>query len=261
MSESITALEERAQILRTLHEPGRPLILCNVYDAATAQIIGKNPISKAIATASYGVAAVQGIEDNDMTLEQNLNGLRMILRVAVEFGKPVTVDLQDGYGDRLEQAIESIIDLGAVGCNIEDFNRGTGRLYTLEEATDRVRRTLDTAAKKGVKSFALNARTDVLKGDGSIQDVIQRGEAFLAAGATTVFVLAGSKRGGLSRGEIVQLVQALNGRINVLMGIGPGFLTVPELREIGVARISVGPGLYRKAMETFSEASNSLLTA
>jgi 2-methylisocitrate lyase-like PEP mutase family enzyme len=261
MSDSTTDQEERAQLLRTLHEPGRPLILCNVYDAATAQIIGKNPISKAIATASYGVAAAQGVEDNDMTLEQNLNGLRSILPVALTSGKPVTVDLQDGYADKLEEAIESIIALGAVGCNLEDFDRTSGCLYSLDEATDRVRRTLETAAKKGVKSFALNARTDVLKYGGTLEDVIQRGEAFLAAGATTVFVLSGSARGGLAREEIVRLVRALDGKVNVLKGIGPGYLTVRELREIGVARISVGPGLYRKAMEAFSEAANSLLTA
>jgi 2-methylisocitrate lyase-like PEP mutase family enzyme len=261
MTDTSSDQEERAQLLRALHVPGAPLILCNVYDGATAKIIGENPNCKAIATASYGVAAAQGTEDNDMTLEQNLNGLRAILPVAQKYGKPVTVDLQDGYGHRLEQAIESIIELGAVGCNLEDFDRGSERLFSLEEATARARLVLNTAAKKGVKSFALNARTDILKWGGSIEDAIQRAEAYLEAGATTAFVLGGSKRGGLSRAEIVQLVQALDGKINVLMGLGPGYLTVSELKEIGVARVSVGPGLYRKAMKAYSDAANALVAA
>lgn len=255
------AQNERAQLLRTLHQPARPLILCNVYDAATAHLVASNPACKAIATASYAVAAVQGVEDDSMTLNQNLDGVRKIIPIALEHAKPITIDLQDGYRDQLEYAIEQIVELGAVGCNLEDKNNVTGKLYDIEEATERVRRALAAANKKGVKNFILNARTDVLLMGGSIEDAVKRARAYLDAGATTAFVWGGSKRGGISKDEVVQLTKALNGRLNVKLSIGPGYLTVNELREIGVARISVGPELYKKAMEAFEAAANVLLTA
>ena len=258
---SVETQNDRAQLLRSLHEPGRPLVLCNVYDAATTHLIGSHPASKALATASFAVAATQGTEDDDMTLEQNLVALRTILPVATKYAKPVTVDIQDGYGDEIEHTIESVISMGAVGANLEDFDRRTGKLYSPEEAVSRVRRALKAATEKGVPSFVLNARTDVLLAGGSVEDAIRRGRAFLEAGATTVFVWGGSKRGGISREEVLRLVEGLDGMINVKLNLGPGWLSVNELKKCGVARISLGPGLYHEAMNAFSTAANGLLTA
>lgn len=64
-----------------LHTPGKPLVLTNVYDAATASIVANHPSTKAIATASYAVAAAQGIADEDLTLTRNLATVRSISAV------------------------------------------------------------------------------------------------------------------------------------------------------------------------------------
>ncbi|CAG7976724.1 unnamed protein product [Penicillium olsonii] len=113
-----------------------------------------------------------------------------------------------------------------------------------------------TAAEAGVPDFVVNARTDVLAG-GTVDQAIERGKAFLGAGACTVFVWGPGGR-GVSADEVKMLVAAL-GMVNVKMNLKEGFLGVQEIRELGVARISVGPELWRTAMEAFTEKAKSLL--
>jgi len=62
-------------------KPGEPIILYNVYDAATAHLIASNPTTQAVATASYGCAAAQGLDDDKMMFEQNLAAVRTITPV------------------------------------------------------------------------------------------------------------------------------------------------------------------------------------
>lgn len=82
---------------------------------------------------------------------------------------------------------------------------------------DRIKKVLDTAHSFGIPDFVVNARCDVLVYGGSLREVVNRGQAYLAAGASTVFVWGGSARGGLHREEVVELVEAFDGRLNVLM--------------------------------------------
>jgi 2-methylisocitrate lyase-like PEP mutase family enzyme len=247
-----------AQHFRSLHVPGDPVILANVYDAATARIIISDPHAKAVATASYAIAATYGVDDDDMTLEQNLAAVRKIAAVVVPAGLPLTVDLQDGYGD-VASTLREAIQLGAVGCNLEDVDCKAGKLRSMEDAVGRIKLALQAAAEVGVPQFAVNARTDVLGFGGSVEDAVARGKAYLAAGANTVFVWGGPKGRGVSSEEIKRLVEALEGRLNVKLNIRPGFATVKELKELGVARISVGPELFAKAMTAYKDAASKLL--
>ncbi|KAF2843824.1 carboxyphosphonoenolpyruvate phosphonomutase-like protein [Patellaria atrata CBS 101060] len=256
----MASLNTLAQDLRALHKPGEPLILGNVYDGATASIVTSLPSVKAVATASFAIAATYGLNDNDMTREQNLAGIRKVASVVSKAGVPLTADLQDGY-DNVKETIRLAIEAGAVGCNLEDVNNETEELRAVDDAVSRIKSALEAAAEAGVPDFALNARTDVLGFGGTIDDAIERGNAYLAAGANTVFVWGGPKGRGVAREEIVQLCEAFDGRLNVLKRIAPGFLTVPELKEIGVARISVGPGLYLAGMNAFKEAAEKLLSS
>ncbi|RLL94342.1 hypothetical protein CFD26_102501 [Aspergillus turcosus] len=253
---------------RKLHIPGEPLVLTNVYDAATASIIAEHPSTKAIATASYAIAAAQGIADEKLTLSQNLAAVRSIVAVLKTNGDglpriPLTVDIQDGYDD-VAATIREIIALGAVGCNLEDFDNANNRLRPMPQAVERIQLAMQAAREAGVPDFVINARTDVLlkhdgENGGSIEDAVERGRAYLEAGACTVFVWGGSARGGVSKEEIQRLVEASDGRLNVKMTLQEGYLTVPELKEIRVARISLGPELYRAAMKAFKEKADAVL--
>ncbi|KAJ5833034.1 hypothetical protein N7474_001345 [Penicillium riverlandense] len=256
----------QARHFRALHRPGNPLVLANVYDAATAAVVATNPSAQAIATASYAIAGTHGVEDNSMSKEINLNAVATIIRhvQTIDPTKPITVDIQDGYGStpaELASTIKDLIALGAVGCNLEDNNNATGTLRPFDEAVERVRVAVAAAREAGVPDFAVNARTDLLGDAGAtIDDAIERGKAFLDAGAHTVFIWGPNNR-GVSRDEVRRFSAALNGMVNVKLSFGPGFLTVPELRELGVARISVGPELYRAAMKAFTDLSTQLLAA
>jgi 2-methylisocitrate lyase-like PEP mutase family enzyme len=249
---------ELAVQFRKLHIPGDPLVLGNVYDGATATIIGSTPSAKAIATASYAIAATYGVDDDDLSWEQNLAAIQKIAPAALKAGLPLTVDLQDWYDD-VEDAVREAIRAGAVGCNLEDVNNKTGRMRPIKESTKRIEHAVSAARSAGVPDFAVNARTDTLGHRGSIEDAIKRAKAYLAAGANTAFVWGGAKGRGISTEEIKELVKALDGRLNVMLQMGPGFLSISEVKALGVARISVGPSLYLAAMNAYKAAAKELL--
>ena len=220
-----------------LHKPGNPLVFANVYDILSARAVVALPSSKAIATASYGVARAVGTDDDSMTFEQHIGTIRGIAAVAKEFNKPLSVDIQDAYGNQLEEVVGTIVDLGVAGVNLEDCDKETGKMYSQAEAVTRIKRALSTARHHGMPDFVVNARCDVLVKGGELSEVLERGKAYLAAGATTVFVWGGSKR-GVSRDEVVQMVKEFDGRLNVSLVMAPNKLTVKDLASIGVARIS-----------------------
>ncbi len=247
------ALNDKAKALRKLCKPGDPVILTNVYDAATAAIVAQHSSTRAMATASYAIAATNGIEDNDLSLEDNLIGIRKVAGVASKKDLPLTADLQDGYDD-VATMIKQAIDTGAVGCNIEDVDNKTEKLRSVEDAVSRIKTAMSAAQQVGVPDFCINARTDVLSFGGSIQDAIARGKAYLEAGAVTVFVWGGPSGRGVSGDEAKQLVQGLGGMVNVKMNLRPGYLNAKQLADLGVARVSIGPELYSKAMTGFRDA-------
>jgi 2-methylisocitrate lyase-like PEP mutase family enzyme len=250
-----------ATSFRQIHIPGKPVILTNVYDAVSARAVAALPGTQALATASYAVAASAGISDDDMTLETNLAAVRGISTVAKEYGLPLTVDWQDGYGKRLEEGLQKILDLGVVGVNLEDCDKETQKMLPIEEASQRVKQVLDIAKSRGISDFVVNARTDALIHGGPISDAITRGKAYLAAGATTVFVWGGSDRGGITEREVVELTRAFDGKLNVALKVDSGNLTPKDLAKIGVARMSIGPTLQFKAMRFLSEEAEKVLSS
>ncbi|KIW18510.1 hypothetical protein PV08_02798 [Exophiala spinifera] len=248
---------ELARTLKSYHRPGNPLVLANVHDVFSAKAVAPLSSAKALATASYSVAISAGTSDDGLTLEQNVAAARLIGKVAKEHNKPLTVDLQDGYGERLEEAVRQIIGAGAVGMNLEDYNKETKQFYSVDEAAARVKTAVEVGVKEGIPAFVVNARCDTLVQGGGMEETIERGRQYLAAGATSVFVWGGSKR-GVSRAEVAKLVEAFDGRLNVSLRWTDG-LTVSELAKIGVSRISVGPTIAFLAVAEFERQAQHLL--
>jgi 2-methylisocitrate lyase-like PEP mutase family enzyme len=256
----MTTQNEHAKTLKALHRPGQPLIVTNVWDAITANAVASLPETKALATASYSVAAAAGLEDHHLTHDVNHRAVEAIAKVAAKHNKPLTVDFQDGFGDELESAFRRIVKLGVVGINLEDFGREIDDLYPVDVAQDRIRRVLAIASEEGVPDFVVNARTDALLKGLSIDDAIVRGKAYLEAGAANVFIWGGRERGGTRTEEIEKASKELGGRLNViLVRVMPGGLTVKELSDIGVARISVGPQLMLRTVAAVAEEAKKIL--
>ncbi|PLB33265.1 isocitrate lyase/PEP mutase family protein [Aspergillus candidus] len=247
-----------AKAFKGLHRPNQPVVLANVYDGISAKTVAALPASKAIATASWAIAEAAGVPDEELTLEENIRATRIIATAIKGSGKPLSVDLQDGYGDQLEDAIKQVIGAGAIGANIEDYDNANKRLYSAHDAVNRVKHALAIADALGVPDFVVNARCDALVYGGTIDEVISRGQAFLAAGATSVFVLGPLDQahpGELTREQITKLIQAFEGRVNLV----PGENTTKELAALGVARISVGPDLQMVAMKALKKEAEKFL--
>jgi len=243
-----------AASFKALHQRGNPVLLANVYDIPSAETVASLPSCKALATASAAVARTNGTEDNSMTLDTNLATVRSIVAVAKKFDKPLTVDIQDGYGERLEEAFKALVELGVSGANLEDCEKETQTMIPLTTAVSRVERALAVAKEYGSPDFVLNARCDVLKFGGSLDEVLERSRAYLAAGATTVFVI-----GKVTREDIAKLVEEFDGRVNVGWNPASSF-SIKELAELGVARVSVGPSIHFMTMRTVKEAAEKIMT-
>ncbi|EWC44285.1 hypothetical protein DRE_01111 [Drechslerella stenobrocha 248] len=260
-----STMNSLAKALKALHRPGQPLILTNVHDAPSASAVATNPSTKALATASYAIAASQGIPDENLTLEANLLGIRSVAAGLRNCGyasfKPLSADLQDGY-ENIAETITSAIALGVVGANIEDLQTdpSTGReqLRSVDDAAARIKTALQAAEAAGVPDFVINARTDVLGHGGSIADCVERGKRYLAAGATTVFVW-GARRHVITIEEVKLLADAFEGRLAV-QGPGPTSLGVQELAEAGVARISFGPWFSLRSWKSFGDDASAFLS-
>ncbi|EEY21511.1 conserved hypothetical protein [Verticillium alfalfae VaMs.102] len=260
----MTTSKQLATALKALHKPSSPLILPNIWDYASLKAVlslnGSDTVSgpvKAIATASWAVAESQGIKDEDLTFEQNMAAIGRLAPHVQASGLPLTVDIQDGYGARIEEAIPE----RGFGGGIEES------LYGVEEQVDRLKAALAAPAAAGCEGFVLNARCDVFRLEpyceandkAFLEEGIKRGRAYLEAGATTVFFWGGGGR-GLRTSEVEVLVKELGGRVSVKLGEKDDSLTTRQLGEMGVARISVGPSLYSIAMRAVAEAARNILS-
>ncbi|KAM0381287.1 hypothetical protein ACHAO7_002842 [Fusarium culmorum] len=259
-----------AKQLKALHKPSTPIIFPNVWDVASFNTVKSlntatsKPV-RALATASWAVAAIYGIQDEELTLEQNLEAIAKIGPLAKEAGIPLSADLQDGYGSQIVSVIKRAVEAGVVGANIEDVRPEDNSFYSIEEQVSRLKTVLQTAAEAGCADFVLNARCDMFHIDLGlseaevIKEAVARGKAYLEAGATTVFYWGGSGR-GLRTSWVETLVKELDGRVAVkLAHKTEDALSTKDLAKIGVARISVGPSLFLLAQEATKRAAERIL--
>jgi 2-methylisocitrate lyase-like PEP mutase family enzyme len=241
---------EKAEELRRLHTDPELLVLVNVWDVISAQVVAAVPGTKALATASHSIAAAHGFEDGERIPLKEM--IAAIGRIADAVDLPVSADLEGGYFD-VELTVRMAIGAGAVGGNLED------RMRPLPEAVAGVAAAVKAGQDEGVP-FVLNARTDAfLKGAGRdpedvLADAVERGRAFLDAGADCVFV-----PGKLDLETIGRLVEALGERTVSVIGV-PGSPTAAEYAQLGVARMSVGPWAQRAALTALADLAGDLLS-
>ncbi|SDO61482.1 2-Methylisocitrate lyase, PEP mutase family [Microbacterium sp. ru370.1] len=244
----MSAVADRAQTLVGLHAAPEILRVVNVWDVVSAQAVAALPETKALATAGHSIAATFGYEDGENIPVELM--LDMVGRIVAAVDVPVSADLDAGFGNPGETTRRAI-GVGVVGANVED------QVKPLAEAVAAVEAVIAAGEAEGVP-FALNARTDVfLKGadrplDDKIADAVERGRAFLAAGATSVFV-----PGKLDADTTRRLVEGLGERTLSVIGV-PGNLTAAEYEALGVARISYGPQTQRVALTALQDLAIDL---
>jgi 2-methylisocitrate lyase-like PEP mutase family enzyme len=238
--------KEKAIQFRRFHHGPPLLVLPNVWDAASARIIEQTGF-RAIATTSSGVAAALGYRDGQhMRRELMIEAIERIVRV-VEC--PVTADIEAGYGNSIEevlQTVKAVITTGAVGINIEDsLKQQEKALADVAYQVELIKALRELATSMDVP-FVINARVDVFilaigEQESRFEYAVRRANAYLQAGADCVYPI-----GVLDRTLIVDLVKAINGPLNI-MGGSPG-PTLPELAQLGVARVSLAGSLMRSIL-------------
>ncbi|MGW2555684.1 isocitrate lyase/PEP mutase family protein [Streptomyces sp. NPDC001635] len=246
---------EQALAFRALHVPGRPLVLPNAWDTASARLV-EEAGAAAVATTSAAVAWGLGAADGDRLTRAD--ALAAVARIADTVAVPVTADIETGYADDpagVGDTIREVLAAGAVGVNIEDGLYGPGApLRPVDEQAERIAAARAAADAAGVPLF-VNARVDTyLRGAGGLGDTLERAAAFLEAGADGVFV-----PGTFDPVTVKALAEGIEGPLNVL--VGPGAPSVAELAALGVARISAGSGLAEAVHGLVLRAARELLDA
>ncbi len=233
----------KASTLLRLHQATELLTVVNVWDVISAKVVADVPGTVALATASHSIAAAYGYPDGEQIPVDLM--LEAAGRIAAATALPVTADLEGGYGDPAE-TVRRAIGLGIVGANIED------QMRPVAEAAANVERIMRVAEQEGV-DFVLNARTDAFvlgkerdQGD-VLADAVERGRAYLDAGAPVVFVPA-----RLDEQQVATLVEAYGPQRLTMIAI-PGVPSLARLEELGVARVSYGPMPQNVALTALQE--------
>src|SRR5688572_12363895 len=247
----------KAEHFKKLHQGSESLVLPNIWDPLGAALL-ESLNYPAVATASASVALTGGYEDGEHIPFSDV--LIRLKAITASVKIPVTADIESGYAisdEALEKNIEQVINTGIVGINLEDHDKQSDTLFSLEAQANRIRLVRKVAETMNVPLF-INARTDVyLRGKGfvtpeeKLMETLRRGKAYLDAGADGLFPAAMK-----DKDELAKLVSVLSCPVNVIAM--PGIPDFRTLREIGVARISLGPGFLKIAIRAMKQLALKL---
>jgi len=243
---------EKRQIFRTLHESGC-FVMPNPWNIGTARYL-QGLGFKALATTSSGYAHSQGLADGEVTRDMMLIHCRELARAA---DVPVNADFEGGYAHDPAAVAENVrlcIETGVAGLSIEDFTGDDADpLYDFALAVRRVRAARDAIEKAG-GGVVSTARTEgFIKQRPDMAETIRRLKAFADAGADCLY-----PPGIRTREQIETVVKAVAPLpVNLVMAAPTG-LTVKDIAELGVRRISIGGTLARVAMQAFIKSATDI---
>lgn len=252
--------KEKAELFLKYHHDKEILVLLNSWDIGSSKLIEASGY-KAIATTSMGIAASLGYPDCQIIQPSEM--IQVITGIVKAVKAPVTVDIEAGYGNNLNEIIDSvkkIIVTGIVGINIEDSIDLNPMLIDEIEFCERISAIRALSDSLGFH-LVINARTDSFyTTSGSHQEKlsesIKRGNKYREAGADCIFVQPVSDKETIST-----LIKEINSPINILanptigMGVTP---SIKELQELGVARVSLGSGLMKATLALIKKVADEL---
>jgi len=232
----------------SLHQPGKPLVMPNPWDAGSAKLLESLGF-EALATTSSGFAATLGRLDGNVTRDEAIAHAAAIVG-AVDV--PVSADLENGFADAADGVAETVRlarESGLAGCSVEDWSGEA--IYEREHAAERVAAAVE-AARAGGERFVLTARAENhIHGVDDLADTITRLQAYQEAGADVLYA-----PGITDLDQIRELVASVDRPVNVLAL--PAAPPVSELAGAGVARVSIGGGFAYVAMGAVVRAANEL---
>jgi 2-methylisocitrate lyase-like PEP mutase family enzyme len=256
MSAALNIQSIKAQAFKALHDRSGIFVIPNPWDAGSARILERLGF-EALATTSAGLAFSLAKADGEsaVTRDEALENARSIISAT---NLPVSADLENGYGHDPGACAETILlaaSAGLVGGSIEDTTGDPlDPILPFELSVERVKAAVK-AARSLSFTFTLTARAEnLIHGKPDLKDTIRRLEAFADAGADVLFA-----PGIKTREEIKAVVKAVAPRpVNVIMGLANCDLSLNELLELGVKRVSVGSSLARAAYGAFIDAGKEI---
>lgn len=226
----------------SLHHQARAMILGNVWDVPSLLAAQEAGVD-ALGTSSAAMAALFGYDDGEALPFGLL--VTMVQRLMSAATLPLSVDLEAGYADEVEDIaanVRRLAALGVVGINLEDsrIQRGQRQLQPMETFAERLRALRHVVHDSGMTVF-INARTDpfLLGHPEARAESIRRGQCYREAGADGLFVPC-----IMASEDITAVAQAVALPLNV-MGL-PGMASFAQLSDWGVRRISTGNGLHAR---------------
>ncbi len=253
---------EKAQRFLNLHTRAGCFLMPNAWDAGSAKMLVASGFTT-IGTTSAGIAFALGHPDNAFCSAQaRVNKEAMLAEIkaiAQAVAVPVNADLEGGFGDSpadVADAIKAAIAAGAVGGNIEDYTGIKDKpLYDISLSVERIQAAREAIDSSGIP-FVLVARTDRLNinQDNGFAQAVQRANLYREAGADCLFLPGASDVATVSK-----LVQEIDGPLNVVMGLNGSDVSVAQLKDIGVRRISIGGSLARALYFKMRQAAEEML--
>ncbi len=239
---------EKAKLFYEMHKSEGCFLMPNVWDVGSAKLLASIGF-KCLGTTSAGIAFSLGRPDNVFCNQKYRVGrsdmLKQIQMIANSIKIPLSADLEGGFGEGPEIIAETIkmaIDSGAVGGNIEDYTGNKDKpIFDRELSIERIKAARQTIDHLEIP-FVLVGRTDYMNiGDSNnLSLAIERANLYGEVGADCLFIP------GVSDSKTISLIiKEINKPLNVVMGLTGSRMTINELKEIGVKRISIGGSLAR----------------
>ena len=246
---------EKAEVFRKLHNRKGVLVLPNAWDVPSARVFEDEGFP-AVATSSAGMMVSLGYPDGEEIPSKEFDAA--IRRIAHVLSVPLSADVVGGFGDTPEgvaRSVTNVIRAGAVGINVEDFVHSAKKLLPVEKQNAKLRALIRLRQTLKIP-FVINARTDALRyapgdEDEKMEEGIRRAEAYRDLGVDCVYPMGLTDAVPISR-----FVRALDFPTNVM--VKKGLPTVPELKRLGVARVSFGPTASYAAMGLLRRASREI---
>ena len=251
----IQEFRSRRAAFRTLHEGGC-FVIPNPWDAGSARYL-RSLGFPALATTSAGYAFSRGLPDADWAVPLDA-ALAPIAEIVAAADLPVNADFESGYGHAPEEVAANValcVATGVAGLSIEDATGDREHpLYELPLAVDRIRAARAAIDATG-EDVLLTARAECyLVGHAEpLKESLRRLGAYAEAGADVLYA-----PGPRERSEIEAIVRTAGPKpVNLLMSAHTG-LTVDDVAQMGVRRISVGSSMARAAWTGFMRSAKSI---